>query len=134
MREVTAVDEAAVERYLRLPYRVEITHDEDHWAARFPELAGLVAGAETWEELPARIDDAKRAWFEAMLDSGRPIPEPAEQQPSSGRILLRVPKGLHRDLIHQAQREGVSLNTLLNSVIARGLEAAGYAGRRRGAG
>jgi antitoxin HicB len=114
---------------MRLPYRMEVRYDEDHWAARFPELPGLVAGAETWEELPAKVEDAKRTWFEAMLEDEMPIPEPLERQEYSGRILLRLPKGIHRDLIQEAEREGVSLNTLLNSILGRGLEVARQAGR-----
>ncbi len=58
---------AAIEDYLGLPYRMEVYYDEGYWAAEFPELPGLVAGHETWEGLQAAVEDAKRAYFDAML-------------------------------------------------------------------
>ena len=40
------------------------------------------------------------------------------QQPG-GRVLVRMPRSLHRDLVVLAEGEGVSLNQFLVSVLAR---------------
>jgi antitoxin HicB len=114
--------EAQIEHYLRLPYRLEVSYDEDHWAATFPELPGLVAGHETWDGLLAAIDDAKRTYFEAALERGLPIPDPTprEEPRYSGRLLVRMPATLHRWLVKQAEQEGVSLNQFAVALLARG--------------
>ena len=107
--------------YLCLPYRSIIYRDGDYWAAEFPELPGLVAGHETWEGLHAAIEDAKRTYFEAALAAGRSIPEPKSNgRRYSGRLLVRMPATLHRRLAEQATEEGVSINQLAVSLLARG--------------
>jgi antitoxin HicB len=117
-----------VAHYLALPYRMEVYQDGDTWAAEFPELPGLVAGHETWDGLQAAILDAKRTYFEGMLERNLPIPEPGSTDTGySGRVLVRLPKTIHRDLSRAADREGVSLNTLVVSAVAKelGRRAAG---------
>jgi antitoxin HicB len=108
--------------YLSLPYRMEIYQDDGTWAAEFPELPGLVAGHETWDGLQAAIDDAKRTYFEAALEHDLPIAEPNGTAESfSGRVLVRLPKTIHRDLARAAEFEGVSLNTWILTTVAKGL-------------
>lgn len=118
MSDVATLAPATIEDYLSLPYRVEVYYDDGYWAAEFPDLPGLVAGHETWEGLQAAIEDAKRAYFAAMLGSGRPVPRPRPRQEEfSGRLVLRLPKSLHRDASHAAQREGVSLNGFIVTAV-----------------
>lgn len=107
--------------YVQLPYRMEVYWDEDGvcWGAEFPELPGLVAAHETWEGLQGAIDDAKRAWFEAMIEDGLPIPEPRVPHGVSGKLQLRLPKSLHAAAARLAESEGVSLNTLLVAAVAK---------------
>ena len=110
------------DEYMRLPYRMEVYWDGDYWAAEFPELPGLAAGHETWERLLPAVEDAKRAYFEAALDRGLPIPLPAERQLEfSGKLVLRLSKSIHRDAARVAAREGVSLNAFIASAVAREL-------------
>lgn len=37
----------------------------------------------------------------------------------SGKVNLRMPKGLHRDLVRRAEEEGVSLNQFMVVALAR---------------
>jgi antitoxin HicB len=118
---------ARVAEYMQRPYIMEIVWDQDYWAATFPELPGLVVAADTWDELEQKISDAKASYFEAALEQGLPIPEPGDStEPASGRVLLRLPKGLHRQATRAASRDGVSVNTFLVAAIAKEL------GRREG--
>lgn len=110
-----------VDRYLTLPYRMGIYWDNDYWAVEFPELPGLAADSETWEGLPQAIEEAKRAWFEGMLEEGLPIPEPRGMPEHSGKLQLRLPKSLHAQAAQAAEREGASLNSFLVAAIAREL-------------
>jgi antitoxin HicB len=69
------------------------------------------------------------AWLEDALASGAAIPEPriAEKLPS-GKWLQRVPRSLHKKLVEMADREEISLNQLVTSILSEAV------GRRSGAG
>lgn len=60
---------------------------------------------------------ARELWIETRLEDGLPVPEPAPEEPS-GRVSLRMPSSLHAKLIRIAERQGVSLNLLLSSILA----------------
>src|SRR4051794_911378 len=109
----------SVEDYMSLPYRMHVYWDQDYWAAEFPELPGLVAGADSWDQLENKIEDAKRTWFEGMLEEGLAIPEPRDEASASGKLLLRLPKSLHAQLVRAADMDGVSLNTFIVSALSR---------------
>ncbi len=108
--------------YMALPYRIEVYYDEDYWAAECADLPGFAAAADTWEELQAKIEDAKRSWFDAALAAGIEIrpPRPVDE-PYSGKFVVRIPKSLHAAVVQAADREGVSLNTLVVAAIAKEL-------------
>ena len=108
-----------LEYYAGLPYLVEVRHDEDGWFAKVPELPGCMTYADTFEELGPMIEDAKRGWIEDALEHGDPVPEPRTAEDFSGKFNLRVPKSLHRDLARTAEEEGVSLNQLVVTALAR---------------
>ncbi len=110
-----------VDEYMTRSYRMELMREDGCWAARFPALPGLVAASEDWEGLAEAIDDAKRMWFETMLELGREIPA-TEPSAYSGNLRLRLPKSMHSQAERRAEREGVSLNTLIVRAIARELE------------
>jgi antitoxin HicB len=63
--------------------------------------------------LEALIQDAMRAWIETALENGQQIPEPQILDEYSGRFVVRLPKSLHRQLAERANKEGVSLNSLV---------------------
>lgn len=46
----------------------------------------------------------------------------------SGKVNLRMPKSLHRDLARRAEEEGVSLNQFMVVALARAVESS-YPGR-----
>jgi hypothetical protein len=46
-----------------------------------------------------------------------------EAREYSGSLRVRLPKHLHRDLAQQAERDGVSLNTLIIALLERGMGA-----------
>ncbi|CAN5830313.1 type II toxin-antitoxin system HicB family antitoxin [soil metagenome] len=105
--------------YMGLPYTVEIRHDEDGWFAQVRELPGCMTWADTFNALGPMIEDAKRGWIEDALEHGDPIPVARPTKDYSGRVNLRMPKTLHRDLVHRAEEEGVSLNQLMITSLAQ---------------
>jgi len=82
------------------------------------ELNGCITQADTFEELGEMIEDAIRVWIEVSLEDDLPIPEPRPIEEYSGKFVVRVPKSLHRNLVEEAEREGVSLNQYINVSLA----------------
>ena len=113
----------AVEQYLELPYTTIIRRDEDgDYVARVDELPGCAAHGKTPEEAIANLSEVRELWIRDCIESGQPVPEPAEEPLPSGKWVQRVPRGLHRKLVALARRDGVSLNQFVLAVLA---EAAG---------
>jgi antitoxin HicB len=85
----------------------------------FPDLPGCISDGETVDEAVANGMDARREWLAVAQEQGRTVPGAGGQL--SGKWLQRVPRSLHTRLVERAEREGVSLNTLVISLIAEGL-------------
>ncbi len=99
----------------RYTYRVVWSQEDEEYVGlcvEFPLLSWL---APVPEDAFAGIRQVVAEVVEDMKATGDPIPEPLITRAYSGRILLRVPPGVHRDLTIQAAEEGVSLNRLLSS-------------------
>jgi antitoxin HicB len=113
----------AVRHYLNLPYRIALTRDgEDDdrpWRATVEELAGCEARGATPTDAAARIPSAIADWVASAHAAGREVPEPrsSRSRAYSGRLLLRMPQSLHSDLAEEAEREQVSLNAYINSLL-----------------
>ena len=120
-----------IDEYLALPYTdwVRIDVDEGGYYAGVVELPGCLADGETRAEALERLQDAKRSWLTSAIDHGDPVPLPLELQEYNGKILVRAPKSLHRDLAQRAALEGTSLNQLCVSYLSRELGMAVAAGR-----
>lgn len=113
----------SVDEYLSLPYTIEVLRDDSGgFVARVIELPGCITQADSFEELETMIEDAMRGWIEVALDDGQPIPEPRPLESYSGKFVVRLPKSLHRQLADRADREGVSLNALVNVALAQFVE------------
>ncbi|GMA52564.1 DNA repair protein HhH-GPD [Alicyclobacillus contaminans] len=103
--------EKDLEYYMDLPYSVVLHPDPTgEYVVEIPDLPGCLSQGETIEEALRMIEDAKRAWIEIALEEGRSIPEPSNTGEFSGKFNVRVPKSLHKVLVENARREGVSLN------------------------
>ena len=112
-----------IEYYQSLPYTYEIIRDNDEtnpgWVARVVELPGCFTQGDTFQELGEMLEDAIRGWLEIAIQDGIAIPEPRPSEEYSGKFVVRVPKSLHRELVKQAEQEGVSLNMHVATILAR---------------
>lgn len=114
-----------LEYYLKLPYTIELLPElEGGYLIRVKELPGCISAGETPEEALRNIEEAKRLWLEVAIEEEHLIPEPRQEESFSGKFLVRLPKSLHRDLVEQAEREAVSLNQLINVLLARSITEA----------
>ncbi len=104
-----------VEYYMSLPYRMEIYPDvvEGGYTAAYPDLPGCLTCAETIEDLIKNANNAKREWITASLEEGYEIAEPepvTDLSEYSGQFKIRMPRTLHRSLVLNAKKEGISMN------------------------
>jgi predicted RNase H-like HicB family nuclease len=109
----------------KLDYKVEIIkiseEDGGGYLAFVPKLPGCMSDGETPEEALKNVQDAIKCWIETAKEKGRPIPLPEEYREEneySGKILLRIPKSMHKMLHEMAQEEGVSLNNLIQNLLS----------------
>jgi antitoxin HicB len=112
--------EAVVQEALRRPFRMVVQGTPDEgYLAEAPELPGCVTAGETPEEAMTLLRDAMAAWLTVAVERRNPIPEPAHD--FSGKFVLRLPKTLHQRLAARATAEGISLNQLAATYVARGV-------------
>ncbi len=100
---------------IEYPFTVEPIAKEDGggYLISYPDLPGCISDGETVEEAIEMGKDARICWLEASLEKGMEIPEPESSSLYNGRITLRAPKSLHRQLVLDARKEGISLNQYL---------------------
>jgi len=105
--------------YMKLPYSVVLyPSPEGGYAAEIPDLPGCISQGQDKEEVFDMIEDAKHSWLESALADGIEIPEPVTCN-YSGKLNIRIPKSLHRNLAKQAKNEKVSLNQYIVYQLAR---------------
>lgn len=99
------------EHYL---YSVGWSEKDETFVARVAEFPSLAAHGDTQEEALREIKDVIRFVLNDLKESSEPIPEPFGKRSFSGRLVLRMPEYMHRQLALEAMQQGISLNQLLN--------------------
>lgn len=99
-------------------YQVQWSEEDGEYVAtvlEFPSLSWLA-------ENPAEAEGGVRSLVEEvvadMLENGEVLPEPFGMKKVSGKFNVRIPRSLHRKLVEEAAREGVSLNTWVTAKLA----------------
>jgi predicted HicB family RNase H-like nuclease len=99
--------------------------DEDEaFIALCPEFPALSAFGDSAAEALDQLEVAVDLAVETHRAEGWPLPQVQAVPQYSGQFRLRVPRSLHAELAARAEAEGVSLNALVVSYIARGLGSA----------
>ncbi len=113
-----------IKDYNKLNYRMvfEFEPEDGVYIVKFPELPGCIAHGETPQKALKEAVVVKNEWLQVALESEWDIPVPEKPSEASGRITLRPPKYLHEKIITRSKLEGTSINQLLISFIAEGLE------------
>lgn len=109
-----------VEEYMALPYAIEMTPDDGGYFVKIKELEGCMSTGESKADALAMIEDAMRGWLAAAIEDGIdiPLPEVMQEDRYSGKFALRLPKSLHRQLAEGSEKDGVSLNQYLVTLLA----------------
>src|SRR5579862_4753837 len=110
-------------KILDYPFIIRHLSKEDGggYLIEFPDLPGCMSDGETIDEAIENGNDAVICWINAAREAHRAIPKPGELEKQSGKWVQRVPKSIHLRLVAKAEEEGVSLNTLVITMLAEAL-------------
>jgi antitoxin HicB len=109
--------------YLTLKYPFTVHSDPDGgFVGEIAGLPGCLTQAESPAELFEMMEDAKKAWITTAFEMGQDIPLPVDSDQFKGKILLRIPRRLHRDLASIAASQSVSLNQYAAYLLAAGVQ------------
>jgi len=115
--ETDLADKAAT--LLRQPYaRLVVPEPDGTYRGEIMEFPGCIATGDTPAEALEAIEDVADGWLQAALANNQPIPDPVDNTEFSGRLVLRMPKSLHKKAARLAEREGVSLNQFIVTSLA----------------
>lgn len=111
---------------IEYPFLIKTLSEEDGggFFIEYPDLPGCFSDGNTLEEAIDNGEDALQCWIDAAKEDGDSIPEPYSYrnfEKFSGKFQQRLPRSLHKELFEKAQEEGVSINQLVTSYVARGL-------------
>ncbi len=119
-----------IEAYLSKPYSKVLVRDKNGgYVASVSEFPGCIAEGETPDEAIESLDEAMVDWIEAVLEANGDVPEPMQAQGFSGRLVLRLPKSIHRQVALRAQVDGISLNQWLVEAVGERLGAEKFSNR-----
>lgn len=114
----TAKKQIEADHYL---YSVGWSEKDNAFVARVAEFPSLAAHGKTQEKALREIRLVVEEVVNDLSHSNAPVPEPFGTRSFSGRLVLRMPEYLHRNLAIEAVHQGVSLNQLLNLKLERNL-------------
>lgn len=87
----------------------------------FTDFSECLSDGETVEEAIQNGLDALEETIAALESMNLPVPEPGSGGSYSGKFIQRVPKSIHARLALRAKQEGVSMNSLVTSMLAESL-------------
>ena len=127
VKKITAVTPPfAFEAYSHLVSPIPLG-DGGGFLFTMPDIPGVVGDGATEA---AAIKDGREAFLatvSALMDMSREVPAPVltaqdfAPLSASGKFVARVPRSMHIQLAARAKTEGVSLNTLVITLIAEGM-------------
>jgi antitoxin HicB len=104
----------------RPPYSLRVFWhaDDKGFIAESPEFEGVSAFGTTYAEAVGELEQAIDLALCTLRSEGASVPSPSIPATHSGQFRLRLPRSLHAWLADHADVEGVSLNTLVVTLLA----------------
>jgi antitoxin HicB len=102
-------------------YPVRLFPYDGDWIAEYPDLPGCTGVGDTPEEALASGEISKELWLEDYYEKHKayPVSKKTFSKKYSGKFVLRITPDLHRELAIEAEEQGVSLNNLCMTYLAR---------------
>ena len=92
--------------------------DGPDWIATVEELPGCEAHGPDPERAAAAVAGAVERWVREAEAEGREVPPPGAAAAHSGKLLVRMPRSLHAELVRASEREGTSLNAYIVAALS----------------
>lgn len=99
-------------------FSVVWSEDDKAFIGRVVEFPSLAAHGDTQEKALREIRTVVEYVLEDLASERGETPVPLSRRDFSGKLNVRMPKGLHRQLTVESEREGVSLNNWINTKLA----------------
>ncbi|MBX3059393.1 MAG: type II toxin-antitoxin system HicB family antitoxin [Anaerolineae bacterium] len=105
------------------PFEIRPLSDEEGggFLISFTDFTDCISDGETIEETIQNGMDALQETIAALESLNLAVPEPGSGGSYSGKFIQRVPKSIHARLVMRAKQEGVSMNSLVTSILAESL-------------
>lgn len=104
---------------LKKPYpRVVVPEEDGSFRAEIIEFPGCIAIGESRAEALDNLERVAESWLEVAIARGLKIVEPTNESEFSGKLVLRLPKSLHKSSAYAAKRDGVSLNQFIVTALS----------------
>lgn len=105
------------------PFEIRPPSDEEGGGCLilFPDYSARISDGATVEEAIHNGLDALQETIHALESMNLPVPEPGGSGSYSGKFVQRIPKSIHARLAPSARQEGVSMNSLVASILAESL-------------
>lgn len=103
-------------------YTVSWSEEDEAFIGRVSEFSSLAAHGDKPQEALKQIIEVVEGTLEDLEESGEHMPTPFSKRSYSGRINVRMPEHLHRQLAIEAEHQGVSLNRWINAKLEAPIE------------
>jgi len=100
-------------------YRVIWSEEDKEYVGLCTEFPSLSWLDKTQEKALQGIRQLVADVIEDMTANNEDIPEPLSTRKFSGKFIVRIPPELHRRIAEEAAEEGVSINRLVTSRLAK---------------
>jgi len=112
--------ELTPKQILQKPYARRLLPDEGGgYTATILEFPGCIAEGDTPAEALEALENAAESWLAVAIANGNEIREPVDFDGYSGKVALRIPRTLHRQVAEFAELEGTSINQLLVHAVSK---------------
>jgi predicted RNase H-like HicB family nuclease len=108
-------------KYKMISYQIQ-TDQGLQWVAEYPALPGVLGTDPDLFDAITDLENNAKAHLQFLKELGKPIPPEDAlviEKHYSGKILVRVPKSIHKMLFELSETEGVSLNSVIKDAISR---------------
>jgi predicted HicB family RNase H-like nuclease len=103
----------------RYTFRISWSEEDGEFVGLCAEFPGLSWLAKKPEAALQGIRKVVKDVIDDMQKNGEILPTPLSGRKYSGKLLVRIPPEIHRNLALKAAEEGVSLNRLISARLSR---------------
>src|SRR3989339_1940598 len=100
----------SIENYKKYTYRVMWSEEDQCYIGICMELPSLSVCEDTPEQALKEIEFVASETLKWLAEEKRNIPEPLSLKRYSGKLTVRIPEEIHREIALRSAEEGVSIN------------------------